>query len=477
MDETPSRLEKFILLQDIQNNIENIVEAEVDNTALKINRFVEDSLENFLAFYSIVFSCMKSKRRNYKLYGSLFSSIDQHYHNWIRSFIIDPALKPNYEIYIDNCFAHAQILRIFFYAGLVSIEEINQAIFSQYSMKREGSLKGSILLAFFLNEFATAHPDMFKEIQFCFARKTKYYSFHDLIENFLYTAINYSPSQLEEIYENGYLSNTIEGAIATDNIDNLVSLVSKNENFQSQAKIRFSLFDIKQYSIFPSDEVYLISFAAFHGSIKCFKYLLLNGGLNKQDRNILEFAIIGGNDEIIQNIEMVGIDIREKREVLERTFYSSKAALCHHFDIMNYIIEKEEESCSLLLDAFFSSAKSNFVQGIFYCLEKGVNINSKNSFGLNALMIAIQNRSYAVMALLIDKKISLTDSTKNGWTVVHYAAVSSEIHSLKLLLPHLTKSDLDKQNDEGFTPADCAAKCKKLDNYYFINNELENQSE
>lgn len=43
------------------------------------------------------------------------------------------------------------------------------------------------------------------------------------------------------------------------------------------------------------DLISLIKYSAFGGSIKCFKYLLINGADNELKDNIMNYAIAGGN--------------------------------------------------------------------------------------------------------------------------------------------------------------------------------------
>ena len=62
------------------------------------------------------------------------------------------------------------------------------------------------------------------------------------------------------------------------NIDALISFLSQNPNFSPQSKITFKsyYYHYTFQTTWRNYPVSLIDFSCFYGSLKCFKYLLLN---------------------------------------------------------------------------------------------------------------------------------------------------------------------------------------------------------
>ena len=92
-------------------------------------------------------------------------------------------------------------------------------------------------------------------------------------------------------------------AILNDDLDLLQKIVVLNE------------IDIQQLYKFPHFEIYfqfksstLLEYAAFFGSIQCFKYLLVNSN-NIDFKILLECSIAGGNYDIIHIVENQSHDI------------------------------------------------------------------------------------------------------------------------------------------------------------------------
>lgn len=116
-------------------------------------------------------------------------------------------------------------------------------------------------------------------------------------------------------------------AILNDDIDVLADIISKS-NFDINCEtIPKSLFEINDF-LFESIP---IEFAAFLGSTKCFKYLLLNSKYIDYDK-LFKYAIAGGNCEIIHTVE-------EKCEIESNHNYLLDLAILYmRNDIIPYLI-------------------------------------------------------------------------------------------------------------------------------------------
>lgn len=112
----------------------------------------------------------------------------------------------------------------------------------------------------------------------------------------------YFPSNIEEykkMRDSGIPQDDISKAIYIDDVDTLQSIVSKHGIDINNAKIPSSIFDVFQFA--PNQELSLLNYSVMNGSIKCFKYLLLNHA----EMNDLTFvlSIYGGNTEIIRSVD------------------------------------------------------------------------------------------------------------------------------------------------------------------------------
>ncbi|OHT11046.1 hypothetical protein TRFO_19450 [Tritrichomonas foetus] len=87
-------------------------------------------------------------------------------------------------------------------------------------------------------------------------------------------------------------------AIQNDDVDSLISIISQR-NLNVNDTIEYFEYEI---SYFFKKQATLIEYSAFYGSVNCFKYLLNQCDLNYSPL-LAEFAIAGGNHEIIHLVE------------------------------------------------------------------------------------------------------------------------------------------------------------------------------
>ena len=146
--------------------------------------------------------------------------------------------------------------------------------------------------------------------------------------------INYkelSKNDLElhkRLVHEGVNPSNIVKAIRRDDVEKLQEISSQNK-FDFNQTIEPSLYE--RFSFVNKRNVSLIDYAAFFGSIKCFKFLLLNGSDLK---NSGKFAVAGGNLEIIKLCE-------QNHSSFEG---SCEAAIeFHRNDIFQYIYDNKIE--------------------------------------------------------------------------------------------------------------------------------------
>ena len=139
------------------------------------------------------------------------------------------------------------------------------------------------------------------------------------------------PSLLEEFMKKrkiGENDSMICEMIRNDSIESFVSYVNR-ANYPLTSLIEPSLYETNNFLI--NNEVSLIEYAAFFGSIKIFQYIIKN--CNCLNSSLWLYAIHSGKAEMIHLLEQNGVEPPDGK-------YSrciKEAIKCHHNKIANYI--------------------------------------------------------------------------------------------------------------------------------------------
>ena len=172
-----------------------------------------------------------------------------------------------------------------------------------------------------------------------------------------------------------------------DDIDGFISFLSKNPTIDITKEQEVG-YDGYYYYLFDFPSISLIDFCCFFGSLKCFKYLLLNKC--EITETTLKFSIAGGNQEII-NI------LKENGHSFEKCLETS--VKYHRYELTNWLNENYEckpfplPKCILYynIDAFL------------YFLEHGHSIEGRDENGYTCLHSASQIGSLPIVQYLIEK--------------------------------------------------------------------------
>lgn len=163
----------------------------------------------------------------------------------------------------------------------------------------------------------------------------------------------------------------------------------------------------------------LIEAAAYFGSEKCFKYLLLNGANTKvpsKRKNLAINAIIGGNLYIIQLLKEQNIDFA----------HCAKCAVEYHNNtLLEWIIQDKNLDGNLLLVA----AQYNNFEAVEYCISKGIDINFRNQYKSTALhLAAAYDHPLMIKCLLLNSSIDIDAVNQKSITPL---IISCERNSLR----------------------------------------------
>lgn len=143
--------------------------------------------------------------------------------------------------------------------------------------------------------------------------------------------------------------------IKFDDIDSVQRIKSQLE-FETTSIDKISL-KLLSYSMHQRCMIHLdcnlIDTAALFGSVRCFKYFLLNG--HKLGENSIKFALVGGEAEIIHIIENEGFSVKESD--------LKYSILNHHWEIFDWIQEKFHPRI-MNVDDLNLCFKHEFIHGI-----------------------------------------------------------------------------------------------------------------
>ncbi|OHT02186.1 hypothetical protein TRFO_30805 [Tritrichomonas foetus] len=207
----------------------------------------------------------------------------------------------------------------------------------------------------------------------------------------------------------------------------------------------------------------LVDAAAFYGSSKCFKYMMLNGADIENSGN---YAIDGGNLEIIRIIEQKKpFTVSSLFRAIERDRYEAFVWL---YETKNFITSDDD----VILDdrnrtLLHAAAMSNSIRICIYLLDRSLNcINMTNKFGYTPISRAVQNGSIDIVKILLGiPQIDLTILDKDENTLIHIAATNDDVEMLKLFLNLI---DYNKPNRLNQTPLFLAAQQKAARTIKFL---------
>ena len=156
------------------------------------------------------------------------------------------------------------------------------------------------------------------------------------------------PEDFEEKRKIGENDNFICELIRNDLINDFISYVSKSKINLKRATIEQSIFETNQFLLKKKQQITLIEYATFFGSIQIFKYLI-NQKVDLRP-SVWLFAIHGSNSEIIHFLEEKHI------EPDDRSFKKciKESIKCHHNDLANYFINNLDQSENEILQNFSS---------------------------------------------------------------------------------------------------------------------------
>ncbi|XP_074838125.1 ankyrin-1 isoform X2 [Carettochelys insculpta] len=124
--------------------------------------------------------------------------------------------------------------------------------------------------------------------------------------------------------------------------------------------------------------------------------------------------------------------------------------------------------------SFLRAARSGNLDKALDHLRNGVDINTCNQNGLNALHLASKEGHVKMVAELLHKEIVLETTTKKGNTALHIAALAGQADVVRELVNY--GANVNAQSQKGFTPLYMAAQENHLEVVKFLLESGANQN-
>ncbi|KAK8885957.1 hypothetical protein M9Y10_041416 [Tritrichomonas musculus] len=211
----------------------------------------------------------------------------------------------------------------------------------------------------------------------------------------------------------GMNTTPINYAIRFDRIDDLMKYI-KSPQFKNDGKVMSCMYE---RCSFVNEKPKFVEYAAFFGSVECFKYFISNG--DDKVSGIFRYAICSGNPDIIKIcsdlkstlLGTLSLSIEYHHQVISEWLVDVKNQICDQISIQNcfrfcsfemfiYMLKKGVNANYFLLEA---THYDNLLAVLFLLQIKGINVNLQDSRkGLAPLHYACQNRNLNIVRLLVN---------------------------------------------------------------------------
>ena len=246
----------------------------------------------------------------------------------------------------------------------------------------------------------------------------------------------------KELLENGYEKNTLRYALKFDDV-NFLEEATKALDWTYSKRLFPSPFE-------PSSTMSLLSFAARHGSMKCFNFLLEKG--MKIDQEVVDSAIASGNMELFSLM-------RTKTNQFRRALVT--ASRYYHIDIADWLLLNTEtsdvfldnliESGNYRIVTYFASpadisysigtwtplsraAVNGFLSLCIFFMANGAQVNPMKSDAFTPLHAAAQSGYLEVCRYFLSNGANINPKDDNNNSPLYLAAQKNNYQIVDYLL-------------------------------------------
>ncbi|OHT03977.1 hypothetical protein TRFO_28638 [Tritrichomonas foetus] len=356
--------------------------------------------------------------------------------------------------------------------GFFTIKEITSRI---------KTYKNSSFEEICFNVFVWLAPEIEKEdndffhdsIRVCEKMKENFETLYPTVQRFLFDLPKLRENDWQNLIQRRSATIKIFSSIFKHNdIENLMQL-SFHPQFNPLQKVAQSIYET---SFVVSNMPTLVEFAAFCGSIDCFEFLMEKGAdptdTDMFGKTLQEFAVCGGNLEIINELNDNEFDCSEFYHLKARFFHDVKdevsekillaASYSNNIKVIHNCLEKginvdtfdeDNKKTPLIIASCFGHLDT-----IKLLLAKGANINHQDKDGLSPLQHASQNGYADIVEILLSfDNIDVNSKHKFDMDSLHWACQKGHLEIVKMLL-NTHKVDINGVDDENWTPVHWAVQ-------------------
>uniref|UniRef100_UPI00398ED11D ankyrin-2b isoform X5 n=1 Tax=Pristiophorus japonicus TaxID=55135 RepID=UPI00398ED11D len=146
--------------------------------------------------------------------------------------------------------------------------------------------------------------------------------------------------------------------------------------------------------------------------------------------------------------------------------------LRHRVTFQDQMVPSRQESDSNA--SFLRAARAGNLDKVLEYLKGGININTSNQNGLNALHLAAKEGHVELVQELLERGAVVESSTKKGNSALHIASLAGQTNVVRTLLEQ--GANINSQSQNGFTPLYMAAQENHLEVVRFLLEIGANQS-
>ncbi|EAY15562.1 hypothetical protein TVAG_495810 [Trichomonas vaginalis G3] len=343
-----------------------------------------------------------------------------------KSYLLDKIFEKPYIDFIYNKIPLFATLRQCIKLKVFANEEIRTRALEDFSFTSQYSLLKAL---FFLPEIESQQcNDILSNFVSIAFKRSNLGINAQFLESHIQNLTENNYSLLLECIHSGSFYNDIANSIKNDDINQLIHLTNITE-FDINGRVQDNLFE---HGLLCHSNPTYISYSCFYGSLKCFKFLLLNNA----DMNITDdqngfcpehYAIMGGNAEIIRIVNQRRFDTRCTLQL---------AVLFYREDVFEWLLNTRKISVKNDDENFgnvvhMCSISNNF-RALQHCITLGAEINDQGLDSLTPLQLAICfNSKECIQLLLNTKTINLNTINKKQHTALHVASMTGNCFAIK----------------------------------------------
>lgn len=437
----PNPMTEFINLQRILTQLSEENMGNSVSFSIAFLQFNDGQISNSAqnSFFHAIENVIHTRPFNHDLVAKLCSLVLSKINNekakhdlkeLFLSILIDRLQNFEAIPFLHKCFLH----------GMFSTDEIISTILRYKVLSRRNLITILTFFCYFAPVLEKEFPQFFQECYDTMNEKSQSSELPNEFAKFYkkYKYLKQFGWELQNICaHHNYFPGTLEWTIATDDIDALKDAIENNDSnaFKYMLAPEQYINDFEPFSpnkrflptVFETAKILtnyptLLQFAAYHGSVQCFKHFLKIGSnpqcVDQVGATLTQFAAAGGNLEIIQICSEIGISFVRS---------SHFAAAYNHLEVIEWMMKniglRLSASDQMLGSIVHRSAASNNLEILKLCLDDATNEHIESSACYSDSSSNSDN---------IGNVINLM--TRFGETPLHAAAAKGQIEALKLLL-------------------------------------------